>query len=451
MNVNSDEFKKKYKFLIGSLLKYNEFNGNPLGQLKLPSSVKTSQSTPDEKEIVEELRLIEERESEFNITPETRARREELQRSLRKIKRNTEQKQNIKKSNITELYESRNKVDLASTKSVLEEINNLIPNTVKTKQDFQSPKVFNPIYESLTQRDKVINNYIRSRSESQEEANRIIDNVTERLVKFDPEQTRADGTKVGIEGFGEFIFANTRFGKLDARKDLFKESEKVKVQDRIDKPEAKQVKAEETVEEKRQVNLELPDAIIKTADRTAEVGVLASSKAVKALPKTATIKDKARAVRKASDELIKNQIQKDLKTDLLKVTKDKNKFKSFIDKNWESVGNAYLNNTNIEQLKKPSQQDTRETLENWIDTMDKNLEPLQSFTLPGGSLSSAHCHVARCICRRAERLIVYLNENETNVNPLIIAYLNRLSDYLFTLSRKLTVDDGAEELKWQPK
>ncbi len=91
------------------------------------------------------------------------------------------------------------------------------------------------------------------------------------------------------------------------------------------------------------------------------------------------------------------------------------------------------------------------TLENWIDTMDKNLEPLQSFTLPGGSLSSAHCHVARCICRRAERLIVYLNENETNVNPLIIAYLNRLSDYLFTLSRKLTVDDGAEELKWQPK
>ena len=52
-------------------------------------------------------------------------------------------------------------------------------------------------------------------------------------------------------------------------------------------------------------------------------------------------------------------------------------------------------------------------LENWIDAMDNNLEPLQSFTLPGGSLSSAHCHVARCICRRAERLIVDLNENET--------------------------------------
>ena len=90
-------------------------------------------------------------------------------------------------------------------------------------------------------------------------------------------------------------------------------------------------------------------------------------------------------------------------------------------------------------------------LENWIDSMDNNLEPLQSFTLPGGSLSSAHCHVARCICRRAERLIVDLNENENNVMPIITTYLNRLSDYLFTLSRKLTIDDGAEELKWQPK
>ena len=90
-------------------------------------------------------------------------------------------------------------------------------------------------------------------------------------------------------------------------------------------------------------------------------------------------------------------------------------------------------------------------LENWIDAMDNKLEPLQSFTLPGGSISSAHCHVARCICRRAERLIVDLNENDNDVNTLITPYLNRLSDYLFTLSRKLTVDDGAEELKWQPK
>ena len=90
-------------------------------------------------------------------------------------------------------------------------------------------------------------------------------------------------------------------------------------------------------------------------------------------------------------------------------------------------------------------------LENWIDAMDNKLEPLQSFTLPGGSVSSAHCHVARCICRRAERLIVDLHENENGVNVLIMPYLNRLSDYLFTLSRKLTVDDGAEELKWQPK
>ena len=87
------------------------------------------------------------------------------------------------------------------------------------------------------------------------------------------------------------------------------------------------------------------------------------------------------------------------------------------------------------------------SLENWIDAMDNNLEPLQSFTLPGGSVSSAHCHVARCICRRAERNMTELNE-EIKISPLLIAYINRLSDYLFTLSRSFANELNIEEIKW---
>ena len=346
LDVLNFENVKSGEDVIPFLLKYNEFNGNPLGQLKLPSSVKTSQSTPDEKEIVEELRLIEERESEFNITPETRARREELQRSLRKIKRNTEQKQNIKKSNITELYESRNKVDLASTKSVLEEINNLIPKTVKTKQDFQNPRVFNDIYESLTQRDRVINNYIRSRAESQEEANKIIDNVTDRLVKFDPEQTRADGTKVGVEGFGEFIFANTRFGKLDARKDLFKESEKTKVEDRLDKPEAKQVKVEDTgnqeisIQESAAQKLATPQLIEKAKKliplTAIKVGKALTDKKVEGKKKV-NLRDRER------NKFLQKQL-----FNLVKPVLGKGKsFENFLDKNVKNLKNIALDNINF--------------------------------------------------------------------------------------------------------
>ena len=90
-----------------------------------------------------------------------------------------------------------------------------------------------------------------------------------------------------------------------------------------------------------------------------------------------------------------------------------------------------------------------ETLEAAIDEMDKDLPPMRNFVLPGGHVAVSHCHVARCICRRAERCAVHLNEVE-EVDPLILSYLNRLSDYLFVLGRKLTLDTGAEEVPWVP-
>ena len=89
-------------------------------------------------------------------------------------------------------------------------------------------------------------------------------------------------------------------------------------------------------------------------------------------------------------------------------------------------------------------------LENEIDKMDAELPQMTHFILPGGHQAVSFCHIARCVCRRAERLSVELNDEET-INNDIIKYLNRLSDYLFTLARKLSKDLSVEEIKWIPE
>ena len=88
-------------------------------------------------------------------------------------------------------------------------------------------------------------------------------------------------------------------------------------------------------------------------------------------------------------------------------------------------------------------------LEDAIDVMDDKLPPLTSFILPGGHVTSAQAHVARTICRRAERMILKLSEEEL-VDELIIKYFNRLSDYFFVLARYLTYANGAPEIPWKP-
>ena len=89
-------------------------------------------------------------------------------------------------------------------------------------------------------------------------------------------------------------------------------------------------------------------------------------------------------------------------------------------------------------------------LEKAIDKMNETLPPIKNFLLPGGHITVSHCHIARCVCRRAERRVTHLSEI-SKVEPLIIKYLNRLSDYLFVLSRKLAADNQAEEIPWKPQ
>lgn len=92
-----------------------------------------------------------------------------------------------------------------------------------------------------------------------------------------------------------------------------------------------------------------------------------------------------------------------------------------------------------------------EFLENAMDEMNELLPVMKSFILPGGNIAVSTAHVARCICRRAERCCVNMKEQNLFVEPLVIKYLNRLSDYLFVLSRVISYQFGVEEVKWNPR
>lgn len=89
-------------------------------------------------------------------------------------------------------------------------------------------------------------------------------------------------------------------------------------------------------------------------------------------------------------------------------------------------------------------------LEDAMDAMDAELAPLQNFILPGGHITVSYCHQARVVCRRAERIVTHLAENE-HVEPIILIYLNRLSDYLFVAARKIAHDLGIDEVAWRPR
>jgi cob(I)alamin adenosyltransferase len=91
-----------------------------------------------------------------------------------------------------------------------------------------------------------------------------------------------------------------------------------------------------------------------------------------------------------------------------------------------------------------------ELLEKEMDVINEQLPELRHFILPGGSNAISYCHIARCVCRRAERLTVHLAE-ESVVDDKVIIYLNRLSDYLFTLARKLANDGKIPENQWIPR
>jgi cob(I)alamin adenosyltransferase len=116
-----------------------------------------------------------------------------------------------------------------------------------------------------------------------------------------------------------------------------------------------------------------------------------------------------------------------------------------------TIGSLLASDPESSRMKLPDlhEQDV-ELLEKEMDGMDEVLPPLKTFVLPGGNPVNSMCHIARCVCRRTERLVVQLSESE-KVEPIILKYLNRLSDYLFVLSRKISFDAKSEEVPWKPR
>lgn len=116
-----------------------------------------------------------------------------------------------------------------------------------------------------------------------------------------------------------------------------------------------------------------------------------------------------------------------------------------------TIGSALASDPEKSRMKVPDlKQEDINLLEQEMDAMNAVLPDLKHFILPGGSSTISYCHIARCICRRAERIAVELSE-QSFVDEKVVVYLNRLSDYLFVLARKLCHDNGIEENKWIPR
>ena len=116
-----------------------------------------------------------------------------------------------------------------------------------------------------------------------------------------------------------------------------------------------------------------------------------------------------------------------------------------------TIGSSLASDPEHSKMKIPDLDESDVTLlEIEMDKMNDVLPALKHFILPGGDLAVASCHLARCVCRRAERIAVHLSE-ESFVDEKVLIYLNRLSDYLFVLGRKISYDDKIEENIWIPR
>lgn len=123
---------------------------------------------------------------------------------------------------------------------------------------------------------------------------------------------------------------------------------------------------------------------------------------------------------------------------------------NLIQSNLFTIGSILANEGKISEFIPDLKESAILELENAMDRMDENLPPLTNFILPGGNTVVSFCHIARCVCRRAERRLVELDHLEPT-DPKLIKYLNRLSDYLFVLSRKISKDLNVQEITWRPE
>ena len=139
--------------------------------------------------------------------------------------------------------------------------------------------------------------------------------------------------------------------------------------------------------------------------------------------------------------LIKDLVVNEKRQDLLKEIQDR----------LFTIGSSLASDPEKSKMKIPDLLESDvELLEEEIDKMSKVLPEMRNFILPGGNTAISFCHIARCVCRRAERLVIAIQQEEF-VAELVVQYLNRLSDYLFMLCRKMHQEIGVDEIPWKPR
>jgi hypothetical protein len=288
--------------VIQFLKRYNKFNGKPIAELKLPKLKPAGTQIPEDEEITQ-----------------------------------------VK--------------DAASTtvkQKLFQAIQSLVPKDINTKKDYQkflsNPRQFNPLYNSITQQDGAINNYIKGVATSPEEFQLMVENVQDRVLAFDPEAERKDGSAVGIDAFVERIMSDAKFGKLDARKKLFEEGEKQKSKTAIDAPEATQIADEpaNVVQVKNVLkDLGLQD-LINEIDNTSERAIINAENKLKGTEKLSP-KKRVTIRNKAFNDIIKNRIDKDIKNTFGKNTATSKSFTDFLNNNFETLKNIALKNINFKK------------------------------------------------------------------------------------------------------
>ena len=361
---------------------------------------------------------------------------------------------------LTEGKKSDKAAQQASMSTPLEAINELIPKNIKTKREYDAfvqdrrafPAVFN-----ATMGNGVISNYVKSKSIGGEYQG-AIESVQNRLTNFNPEATRADGSVVGPEGFGEFIFANTRFGKLDSKKKLFKAGEKTKREESIDSVEARQVEDTSTatsVEDNskartlRDFDIEVEDGLVN-AEIEAEVEAL--------------LEKNPDDVEVQMEKLILGDIRKSLDGVIGKISKDKKtgergptaEYEAFIRNEYtevvQSLGMATIRSAykpwfkqevtgkkDYSGVSKKTGEKTNYVKPTQVNTTNKR-EYIRWF-LEGkpGSLTERRTALIRRIARRKAKIVTdnYIEANSVNLDKVALAKLRKVS--------RAIEDTGAEQ------
>ena len=308
----------------------------------------------------------------------------------------------------------------ASRSTPLEAINELIPKNVKTQQDYykllDDPRVTERIFDGRNLAP-VIEAYIRSNSPSVEVATENIKNVKARLINFDPEATRADGSIVGPEGFGESIFANTRFGKLDAKKKLFKDKEKAKKTTTIDTKEAKELEDTSTsteVEDKskarnlRDFDIEVEDGLVN-AEIEAEVEAL--------------LEKNPDDIEVQMEKLILSDIRKSLDGIIGKIAKDKKTGKRGPTAEYE----AFIRNEYLEVVQSLGMETIRTAYRPWFESKKIRTEKYKGISPKTGKVTNYVKDVFENKTNKREYIRWFLEGNERNMTERRTALIRRIA------------------------